>query len=398
MAARARSTAARAASWASALDMTKSSSMGRFAPDTSSTPGISRRSLRAAMVQLPACRSVKMIVAPLAFSRWPRRSWMSSPHSPFTSMGSRRSPRPVTASTAEISPAAKSPWPATSARFGVDSLMVLTQVPVDLGLVAHLLDQRLVEPLGGIDTAPLQEMMHRDHLRNDRDVLPRIERNRDARDRHAEDVGRLAVEPRPVDDGVVTPLLELHDHLDALLLPHGADAEDRRDVDETESADLHVVPLKVVPAADEDVTSAPPNQDQVVGDDAVAALDEIEYTLRLADAALADEQQPDAVDVSKRAMDRRLRGECVVEPGLDPIVELVGLQRRAQDRDVRPHRFLDDVGREREPLRDEDAGHRKAEELRDVLAARLLVEGEEVGDLCLAEHLHAPGDESLDVA
>src|SRR6478752_3799424 len=107
---------------------------------------------------------------------------MSSPHSPFTSMGSRRSPRPVTASTAEIRPAAKSPWPATSARFAVGSLMILTQVAVDLGLVAHLLDQRLVEPFGGIDAAPLEEMVHCDHLRNDGDVLPRIERDRDARD------------------------------------------------------------------------------------------------------------------------------------------------------------------------------------------------------------------------
>src|SRR5258705_12217951 len=178
---------------------------------------------------------------------------MSSPHSPLTSMGSRSSPRPVTASTAEIRPAAKSPWPATSARFAVGSLMVLTQVAIDLGLVAHLLDQRLVETLGGIDAAPLEEMMHRDHLGDHGDVLSRIEGNRDARDRHAKDGRRLAVESRALDAGVVSPLLELHHHLDPLLLPPGADAEDRRNVDEAEAADLHVVPLQLVPAADEDV-------------------------------------------------------------------------------------------------------------------------------------------------
>src|SRR3982750_3105092 len=55
MAARARSTAPRAASCASsALDMTKPSSMGRLVPDTSATSGISRSRRRAAMVQLPA--------------------------------------------------------------------------------------------------------------------------------------------------------------------------------------------------------------------------------------------------------------------------------------------------------------------------------------------------------
>ena len=56
--------------------------------------------------------------------------------------------------------------------------------------------------------------------------------------------------------GVVPPLLELDDHLDALLLAHGADAEDRRNVDEADAADLHVVPLQLVAAADEDVAAA----------------------------------------------------------------------------------------------------------------------------------------------
>src|SRR3954470_5784343 len=194
-----------------------------------------------------------MTRAPMAWIRSRRRCWMSSPHSPFTTMGSSNSPRPVTASTAEIRPAAKSPWPATSARFAVGSLMVLTQIAVDLRLVAHLLDQRLVEALGGIDAAPFQQMMHRDHFGDHGDVLPRIEGNRDARDRHAKNVRRLAVESRALDDGVVPPFLELDDHLDALLLPHGANAEDRRDVHETEPADLHVVALQLVAAADQDV-------------------------------------------------------------------------------------------------------------------------------------------------
>src|SRR3954471_4800687 len=148
---------------------------------------------------------------------------MSSPHSPFTSMGSRRSPRPVTASTAEIRPAAKSPWPGTSARLATGSLMVLTQVGIDLGFVAHLLDQRLIKALGGIDAAPLQKVVHRDHFRDHGDVLSRIERDRDARNRNAEDVRRLAVEPSAIDDGVMTPFLELDDDLDAFLLAHRPD-------------------------------------------------------------------------------------------------------------------------------------------------------------------------------
>src|SRR5688500_2487607 len=131
-------------------------------------------------------------------------------------MGSSNSPNPVTASTAEISPAAKSACPATSARTPTGSLMVLTEVPADLGLVAHLLDEGFVEALGRIDAAPLEKMVHRDHLGDDGDVLARIQGNGDAWRRHAENVGRLAIEPRPLDDGVVTPFLQLDDDLNAL--------------------------------------------------------------------------------------------------------------------------------------------------------------------------------------
>src|SRR6188768_4390324 len=125
-------------------------------------------------------------------------------------------------------PAAKSPWPATSARMPDESLMVFAEIAADLGLVAYLLNQRLVEPPRWIDAAPLQEMVHGDHLGDHGDVLAGIERDGDARRGHAEDVGRLAVEPRTLDDGVVPPFLELHHDLDALLLSHGADPEDGR--------------------------------------------------------------------------------------------------------------------------------------------------------------------------
>src|SRR5436190_4859479 len=187
-----------------------------------------------------------MTSAPVACRRSRSSCWMSSPQSPFTWIGSSISPRPVTASTAEIRPAAKSPCPATSARTPDASLMVFTEIAADLGLVPHLSDQRLVEPLGGVDAAPLQKMVHGDHFGDHGDVLAGIERNGDARDGHAEDVGRLPVEPRALDDGVVTPFLELDDDLDALLLADGPDAEDGRDVDEAEAANLHVMALELV--------------------------------------------------------------------------------------------------------------------------------------------------------
>src|SRR5665647_859141 len=90
-------------------------------------------------------------------------------------MGTSTSPRPVICSTAEIIPIANSAWPATSARF-TDSLMVLAQVALYVGLVSHLLDERRVESLGGGDAADVEQMMHRDHFGDHGDVLPGLSR------------------------------------------------------------------------------------------------------------------------------------------------------------------------------------------------------------------------------
>ena len=75
----------------------------------------------------------------------------------------------------------------------------------------------------------------------------------------------------------------------------------------------------------------------------MAALDEVEHALRLADAALPDEQQPDAEHVGERAMEVRRRRELLLEPRLDPRVELVGLEPRTDQRDARGRGELDEI-------------------------------------------------------
>ena len=162
--------------------------------------------------------------------------------------------------------------------------------------------------------------------------LPGIERDHRLRELDVEDVGGRAVEPGAVDPLRLVPLLELDDDLDALLLAHGAHAEDRRDVDDADAADLHVVALQLVAAADEDVAAAARGDDEIVGDEPVPALDEIEHALRLADAALPDEEQPDAEHVGERAVQGGRRRELVLERRLDLLVELGRRERGAEDR------------------------------------------------------------------
>jgi hypothetical protein len=53
-----------------------------------------------------------------------------------------------------------------------------------------------------------------------------------------------------------------------------------------------VVPQERVPGADQHVAVAPRDRDRVVGDEAVAALDQVEGALALADAALPGQGSP----------------------------------------------------------------------------------------------------------
>src|SRR6185503_16587618 len=102
-------------------------------------------------------------------------------------------PRPVICCTADTRPAANSPCPATMARgpstaaasltvllllLPLLALLIVTfEISGDIALPAHLTNQTLVEPFGGIDAAVFEEMVHRDHLGDNRDVLAGIERD-----------------------------------------------------------------------------------------------------------------------------------------------------------------------------------------------------------------------------
>src|SRR5262245_36719688 len=134
-------------------------------------------------------------------------------------------------------------------------------------------------------------MIHRDHFGHDRDVLSRIERDTNLGQLDVENRRDLRVEPGAVDVGVLIPLLELDDDLDAFLPAHGADAENRRNIHQTDAANLHVMPLKLVTAANENVGPATSRNDEIISNEPVAALDEIQDAFRFADATFADEQQ-----------------------------------------------------------------------------------------------------------
>src|SRR5690606_17031351 len=118
------------------------------------------------------------------------------------------------------------------------SLIILLQI---LGCLPEAAPQALVEQGGRVDAGIFQQMVQGNNLRDDRNVLPRIEGNDDLRDRDAQDVDARYIETRSIIVGMLVPSLELDHNLDALLLPDRAHAEKRSDVDDADTTDLHMM-------------------------------------------------------------------------------------------------------------------------------------------------------------
>src|SRR5437763_13334341 len=152
-------------------------------------------------------------------------------------------------------------------------------------------------------------MVHGDDFLHHRDVLSGIQKHGDLGQIDIQNGRRFHVDSDALNDGVLIPFFQLHDDLDALLLADGPDAEYRQNVDEADTADFHVVTLHLVATANQNVVAPLAGDDQIVGDEAVAALDEVEHALGLADAAFTSEKQADTEDVSQRSMERNRRRE-----------------------------------------------------------------------------------------
>src|SRR5207244_3974323 len=91
------------------------------------------------------------------------------------------------------------------------------------------------------------------------------------------------------------------------------------DVYDPNTSDLHVVPLQLVRAADENVVATLSDVYEVVCDEAMSALDQVQHAFAFPDAALPHKQQPHAVHVRERAVQRCRWGELleVADRGLD---------------------------------------------------------------------------------
>ena len=118
----------------------------------------------------------------------------------------------------------------------------------------------------------------------------------------------------------------------------------------------------------EDVVREALDDDEVVRHEPVPALDEGESALALADARVAEEERPEAADLEEDAVQSRARRERLLEKRGEAFDDDARHARRHEERDVAPAAEARENRTRVDPLRDDDAGHRKRREGIEALA------------------------------
>src|SRR5437867_12563023 len=115
--------------------------------------------------------------------------------------------------------------------------------------------------------------------------------------------------------GAAGPLDQLDHQVDLAFVERRERAEERLDVDHPEAADFHVVPEETRGAPAYAGGRGAAHLYHVVGDQAVSARHQVERRLALADPALAEDEDTEAVHLHQVAVESRLRRHAVLEPG-----------------------------------------------------------------------------------
>ena len=162
-------------------------------------------------------------------------------------------------------------------------------------------------------------------------------------------------------------------------------------VDETQSADLHVLAGGIRRPAEHERCGAAAQLDGIISHETMAAHDQVERALALADAALSDHQDAEAEDVHQHAVDHGPRRQAAVEDGDQPGHGLRRGRLRRENRHAVPIRGLQQRQGRGESLGDDDAREIVGEDASERFAAGVAAERLEVADLTLAQDQCAAG-------
>src|ERR1043166_9310094 len=150
----------------------------------------------------------------------------------------------------------------------------------------HPFDEPLVEFAGRVVAEALEFLVEGRDLDQSRDVAARPDGSDDGLHADPEDRVRLPLDTGAVDLIHLVPVHQRDDQIQVFLWPHTGDTEDRGHIDDAQAADLHVVARRLGRGSHQLAALQQANACDVVADETVAALQQRQDALALADAAL----------------------------------------------------------------------------------------------------------------
>ena len=196
----------------------------------------------------------------------------------------------------------------------------------------------------------------------------------------------IFLEAKPIVFAIRIPALQPDHQFDALRCPRRRHAEQIADVDHPEATHFHVMPRQLGACSDHRRLAAPAYFDRVVGDQAMAADDQIERALALADAAVSDDQDAQPENVHQHAVHHLANGERIVEERGD----LGDRNRRCNSRAQHWHSVRvgcrEQIGRSPATAGDQHARNLVREHRAEHGHAGVVIEALEVTHLAFAEH------------
>ncbi|OMP13865.1 hypothetical protein COLO4_00780, partial [Corchorus olitorius] len=207
-------------------------------------------------------------------------------------------------------------------------------------------------------------------------------------DRQPQHIEVLRIERQAFELAIVAAH-ELHDQLDLHLPAHRGFTEDRLDVEQAQAAHFQQVLQQRRAAPLNEVRTQPHEVDCVVGNEAVAARDQFQAQLALAQTRIAHDQHAHAKDVEKHPVHRHARCRDARQIQAQVIDDGSRGNRRREQRRRRTRAAQLQVRGRIHTIGHDQEGRLQQDQLAHLSLAVFFRQALVVGDLGLAEHLDA---------
>src|SRR6266550_4126015 len=161
----------------------------------------------------------------------------------------------------------------------------------------HYIEQLCVEFQRRVAAKALEFLVHRCHFNQPCQIAARPHRNGDVRHFDIQNFVKLAIQPGAIYFLGLAPILQGHHHIQPLLYPNRANAENRSYIDDPDPAHFHVIAGELRRRRHQLAAFQRSDPGHVISDQAISTLDQLQHALTFSDAAYPADENADAENI-----------------------------------------------------------------------------------------------------